>query len=206
MCVCVCVFLFQRFFNYDISLPILQLFSLFPNLIPSLLSYLSRVTVIKWWRSDKKCGKKDLFDISLGDVLVVSAPDPGATEIMLKTECKVEKKYTVYTGRTGDDDDEGGEGWYTKTGRKRKQKKVLEEKRPYKRKKVVVDHPQGDGERTGVDPASSPSENKQRGPRTTKVGRPRSLPIDGDNDSSVPPNAVLSVSGKDYAYTHTCAR
>lgn len=143
-----------------------------------------------------------MFDISLGDVLVVSAPDPGATEIMLRTECKVEKKYTVYTGGTGDDDDEEGEGWYTKTGRKRKQKKVQEEKRPYKRKKIIVD-PQGGDERTGVEPASSPSENRQKGPRTAKVGRPRSLPIDGDNDSSVPPNAVLSVSGEGHKQTHT---
>lgn len=162
------------------------------------------VTVIKWWRSDKKCGKKDMFDVSSGEVLVVPAPDPTATEMMLKTECRVQKTYTVFTGSAvqDDDDDDEGEGWYTKTGRKRKQKKVVEEKRAYKRRKVVLD-PQGDGTSTstsdkigGKDSASSPTENRQR-PKTAKLGRPRSLPIDGDNDSSVPPNAVLSVSGEE---------
>ena len=144
-----------------------------------------------------------MFDISSGEVLVVPAPDPGATEMMLKTECRVQKTYTVFTGsavQDDDDDDNEGEGWYTKTGRKRKQKKVVEEKRAYKRRKVVID-PQGDsngtGDKTGKDSASSPTENRQR-PKTTKLGRPRSLPIDGDNDSSVPPNAVLSVSGEDH--------
>ena len=145
-----------------------------------------------------------MFEISSGEVLVVPAPDPGATEMMLKTECRVQKTYTVFTGSAvqDDDEDDDGDGWYTKTGRKRKQKKVVEEKRAYKRRKVVID-PQGDsnsnstGDKTGKDSASSPTENRQR-PKTTKLGRPRSLPIDGDNDSSVPPNAVLSVSGEDH--------
>ena len=158
--------------------------------------------MIKWWRTDKKCGKKDLFDISQGEVLVVPSPDSGATDIMLKAECRIQKAYKALTGAAvqDDDDDDEVEGWYTKTGRKRKQKKAAEGKRVYKRKKITVD-PQEDSDKIGKDSASSPTESRRKRPKPTKLGRPRSLPIDGDNDSSVPPNAVLSVSGEDDTLT-----
>jgi hypothetical protein len=156
--------------------------------------------VIKWWRSDNKCGKKDLFDISNAEVLTVRAPE-GATEIMLKSEIKEPKIYKVYdcSKAKENDEDSGEDGWYTKTGRKRKQKKIVVEKRPYKRRKLV----------DGVESKSKIPKSKLepvkalRGrPRTidpnkkpAKLGRPRSMPMDGHNDSSLPPNAVLSASG-----------
>ena len=126
----------------------------------------------------------------------------GATEIMLRSEIKEPKTYKVYDGSKSkdNDDDSGEDGWYTKTGRKRKQKKIIIEKRPYKRRKLV----------DGLEPRSkvpkSPAEPVKaiRGrPRLSdqtrkpgKLGRPRSMPMDGHNDSSLPPNAVLSASGE----------
>ena len=204
-------------------------------------------------------------------MLLVSSPYEGATETMLRAEKTNKKKvYLVFGDKSdvssagennnmnqnekGDPyDDQDDKGWFTKTGRKRKIKKIIEEKRPYKRHRLLESHIKSEdgntnNSNTGVpnhgliisysnsksSPNSSSSPNKflpnatgknllsssgknilssaskeglikpVRGrprlsdpkPKSNKMGRPRSMPMDGVNDSSLPPNKILSASGK----------
>ena len=142
-------------------------------------------------------------------------------------------------------DDQDDKGWFTKTGRKRKIKKIIEEKRPYKRHRLLESHTKSEDGNTNnsntsvpkhglimnsnkLSPNSSSSPNNGKNvlssagknllssaskdgivkpvrgrprlsdpkPKNTKMGRPRSMPMDGVNDSSLPPNKVLSASGE----------
>lgn len=242
----------------------------------SIVSLYSSCTVMKWWRSDNKCGKKDLFDISKASVLLVSSPPEWATETMLRAEKTNKKKTYLVLGEKNDvtvtndnnnnyhsneNDDiinEGDEGWYTKTGRKRKHKKIIEEKRPYKRHRLleintkIEDHidnnntcnnrsysgtpknnlisndndsnNNSNSNSNSGTPTLSPFRNysnekvnsssamkegyikpvrgrprlsdvKPKIKKNGRMGRPRSMPMDGVNDSSLPPNKVLAASG-----------
>jgi hypothetical protein len=134
-------------------------------------------------------------------VLTVPAPE-GATEIMLKSEIKEPKIYKVYDGSKAKENDEesGDDGWYTKTGRKRKQKKIIIEKRPYKRRKLAdgteIKSKILKSKAEPVKPVRGRPRIVDPNKKPAKLGRPRSMPMDGHNDSSLPPNAVLSASGK----------
>lgn len=141
-----------------------------------------------------------MFVISDAEVLHVSPPE-GATELMMKSE-RTPKIYRAYDGSVlkTDEADDASDGWFTKTGRKRKQKKIVEEKRPYKR------HRAPDGSVLPVNSESGPGSEVIRVPKgrpslvdsrfkSRKLGRPRSMPMDGHNDSSLPPRSVLSASG-----------
>ena len=141
-----------------------------------------------------------MFIISDAEVLHVAAPE-GATELMMKSE-RTPKIYRAYDGSNSktDEVDDASDGWFTKTGRKRKQKKIVEEKRPYKR------HRAPDGSALSVRTESGPRSEGVRVPKgrpslgdprfkSRKLGRPRSMPMDGHDDSSLPPRSVLSASG-----------